>query len=191
MLNVLSSSVIADESSLNNGRHSEFETADEFTSRKRSDMSRAGREPAEDVKRRFVAACQEVGLDIQNANMIRDRDDGSRLILVGAIPPGWAHGTPLLTLMTNVSSSGDWTRTVDVRCVATDEDPATAQAPWMRGRGEVPLGELIEQLRETLAEREQVMAAVKAGQRGPFEFQRSIWKVVDLFADMDFFTDSD
>ena len=154
-------------------------------------MSRAGREPAEDVKRRFVAACQEVGLEIQSANMIRDRDDGSRLILVGAIPPGWAHGTPLLTLMTNVSSSGDWTRTVDVRCVATDEDPATAQAPWMRGRGEVPLGELIEQLRETLAEREQVLAAVTAGQRGPFEFQRSIWKVVDLFADMDFFTESD
>lgn len=154
-------------------------------------MSRAGREPAEDVKRRFVAACQEVGLDIQNANMIRNRDDGSRLILVGAIPPEWAHGTPLLTLMTSVSSSGDWTEAVDVRCVATDEDPATAQAPWMRGRSAVPLGELIEQLRETLAEREQVMAAVKAGRRGPFEFQQSVWKVVDLFADMDFFAESD
>ncbi len=32
-------------------------------------MSRAGREPAEDVKRRFVAACQEVGLVVENANM--------------------------------------------------------------------------------------------------------------------------
>ncbi|MBC8874712.1 MAG: hypothetical protein H8E44_35190 [Planctomycetes bacterium] len=154
-------------------------------------MSRAGREPAEDVKRRFVTACQEVGLDIQSANMIRNRDDGSRLILVGAVPSGWAHDTPMLSLMTNVSSSGDWTRTVDVRCVATDEDPATAQAPWMQGRGEVPLGELIEQLRETLAEREQVMAAIKAGQRGPFEFQRSVWKIVDLFSDMDFCTESD
>lgn len=154
-------------------------------------MSRAGREPAEDVKRRFVAACQEAGLDIQNANMIRDRDDGSRLILVGAIPPGWAHGTPMLTLMTSVSSSGDWTKTVDVRCVATDEDPATAQAPWMKGRGEVPLGELIEQLRETLAEREQVLTAVEAGQRGPFEFQTSVWKAVDLLGDMEFFAESD
>lgn len=154
-------------------------------------MSRAGREPAEDVKRRFVTACQEVGLDIQSANMIRNRDDGSRLILVGAVPSEWAHDTPMLSLMTNVSSSGDWTRTVDVRCVATDEDPATAQAPWMQGRGEVPLGELIEQLRETLAEREQVMAAIKAGQRGPFEFQRSVWKIVDLFSDMDFCTESD
>jgi len=132
-----------------------------------------------------------VGLDIQSANMIRNRDDGSRLILVGAVPSGWAHDTPMLSLMGTVLSGGDWTRTVDVRCVATDEDPATAQAPWMQGRGEVPLGELIEQLRETLAEREQVMAAVKAGQRGSFEFQRSVWKVVDLFADMDFFAESD
>jgi hypothetical protein len=154
-------------------------------------MSRAGREPAEDVKRRFVAACQEVGLDIQSANMIRDQDDGSRLILVGAIPSGWVDDTPMLTLMTSVSSSGDWTRTVDVRCVATDKNPATAQAPWMQGRGAVPLEELIEQLRETLAEREQVLAAVKAGKCGPFEFQRSVWKVVDLFGDMDHFAGSD
>jgi hypothetical protein len=61
----------------------------------------------------------------------------------------------------------------------------------MQGRGEVPLGELIEQLRETLAERAQVLAAVKAGQRGPFEFQRSVWKVVDLFSDMDPIAGSD
>jgi hypothetical protein len=132
-----------------------------------------------------------VGLNIQSANMIRDRDDGSRLILVGATPPGWTADTPMLTLMTSVSSSGDWTRTVDVRCVAAEEDPATAQAPWMQGRGEVPLGELIEQLRETLAEREQVLAAVKAGNRGPFEFQRSVWKVVDLFGDIDQFAGFD
>ena len=142
-------------------------------------MSRAGREPAEDVKRRLVAACEEVGLNIQTANMIRDRDDGSRLILVGAIPAEWKHDTPMLSLMTQVSAGGDWAGTVDVRCVAADEEPPPGWAPWMQGRGAVLLGELIEQLRETLAERQQVLAALRTGRRGPFEFERTIWKVVD------------
>jgi hypothetical protein len=148
-------------------------------------MTRAGREPAEDVKRRFVTACQEVGLGIQNANMIRDRDDGSRVILVGAIPDGWTLATPMLTLMATVAADGDWSHEVDVRCVATDDDTHPGNAPWMQGRGAVPLGDLIEQLRETLAERKQVMAAVKQGTPGPYEFGRSVWKTVDLLGDLD------
>jgi hypothetical protein len=148
-------------------------------------MRRAGREPAEDVKRRLVAACQEVGLAIQSANMIRQPHDGSRVILVGAIPDGWPSDTPMLSLTAEVAERGDWTRTVDVRCVATDDDTHPGNSPWMQGRGEVPLGELIEQLRETLAEREQVMAVVKQGNRGPFAFERSVWKIVDLLAGLD------
>ena len=119
-----------------------------------------------------------------------DPDDGSRSIIVGAVPAGWVHDTPLLSLMTRISSGGDWAGTVDVRCAAADDDPPPAWAPWMQGRSAVPLGDLVEQLRETLAEREQVLAAVKAGRRGPFEFQRSVWKVVDLVSDLDFFTES-
>ena len=129
-----------------------------------------------------MAACEEVGLNIQTANMLRDRDDGSRLILVGAIPAGWKHHTPMLSLMTQVSASGDWVGTVDVRCVAADEEPPPAWAPWMQGRDVVLLGKLSEQLRETLAERQQVLAAIRTGRRGPFESERSVWKVVDLFA---------
>jgi hypothetical protein len=153
-------------------------------SRKGKTMTRAGREPAEDVKRRLVAACQEVGLAIQHANMIRDPDDGSRAILVGAVPDGWSLDTPMLSLTATVNADGDWTRTVDVRCVATDDDTHPGNAPWMKGRSAVPLAELIEQLRETLAEREQVMAAVKDGIRGPYEFERSVWKTVDLLGDL-------
>lgn len=145
-------------------------------------MRRAGREPAEDVKRRLVAACQEVGLAIQSANMVRQPHDGSRAILVGAIPDGWTFDTPMLALTAEVSARGDWTRTVDVRCVATDDDTHPGNSPWMQGRGEVPLGELIEQLRETLAERDQVLSAVKQGNLGPFVFERSVWKIVDLLA---------
>ncbi|MCH5374113.1 MAG: hypothetical protein JJ992_09060 [Planctomycetes bacterium] len=148
-------------------------------------MTRAGREPAEDVKRRLVAVCQEVGLTIQNANMIRQPMDGSRLILVGAIPEGWSFDTPMLSLMASVSASGDWTRKADVRCVAADGECDPGHAPWMQGRNAVALGELIEQLRETLSERDQVLAAVKAGIAGPYEFKQTVWTVVDLMADFD------
>jgi len=154
-------------------------------------MTRAGREPAEDVKRRLVTACQEAGLAIQSANMVRQPHDGSRVILVGAVPEGWPFDTPMLSLTAKVSARGDWTRTVDVRCVATDDDTHPGNSPWMQGRGEVPLGESIEQLRETLAERDQVLTAVKQGDRGPFVFERSVWKIVDLLAGLDRFGDTE
>ena len=91
----------------------------------------------------------------------------------------------MLSLMARVSARGDWAGTVDVRCVAADDDPPPGWAPWMQGRGAVPLSELIEQLRETLEERQQVMAAIRTGRRGPFEFERSVWKVVDFLAGAD------
>ena len=51
----------------------------------------------------------------------------------------------------------------------------------MKGRNEVAFGELIEELQETLKEREMVVAAVKSGVPGPYKFGRSVWKQVDLF----------
>lgn len=97
-------------------------------------MSRAGRERAEDVKRRLVAACEEVGLNIQTANMIRDQDGRARLILVGAIPAGWNRDTPLLPKL----PLGELDR---LRSVALDdglfrrEIDATAGSGWLdRGK---------------------------------------------------------
>ena len=80
------------------------------------------------------------------------------MILVGAIPAEWKQDTPMLFLMTQVSARGDWAGTVDVCCVAADKEPPPGCAPWMQGRGAVMLRKLIEQLRETLAERQQVLA---------------------------------
>jgi hypothetical protein len=39
-------------------------------------MTRAGREPVEDVKRRLVAACQEVGLVVKTATMHLSKEFG-------------------------------------------------------------------------------------------------------------------
>ena len=38
---------------------------------------------------------------------------------------------------------------------------------------------MIEQLQETLKEREMVIAAVKSGVAGPYKFERSVWEQVD------------
>ena len=47
-------------------------------------MTRAGREPAEDVKRSLVAACQEVGLMATTATMRLLSSGGTRMIYVVA-----------------------------------------------------------------------------------------------------------
>jgi hypothetical protein len=142
-------------------------------------MSRAGREPAEDVKRRLKAACEEVGLNVPSARMHLLRDEAVRVIHVEANLPGWRYEVPTLSLMATVGQNGSWSRRVDVRCHATEDDPllSTFRSPVMQGRGAVPVEELVDQLRETLEERDQVIAAAKLGIPGPYRFARSEWKV--------------
>jgi hypothetical protein len=55
----------------------------------------------------------------------------------------------------------------------------------MKGRQEVPFQELIEQLRETLKEREQVVDMVRAGIAGPYVFKQTVWDTIDLLEGMD------
>jgi hypothetical protein len=87
---------------------------------------------------------------------------------------------PTLSILASVRQTGDWPEYVDIRCCGSDDDPATLSGPWMKGRHQVPFGELLEQLQETLKEREIVIAAVKSGVAGPFKFDRSVWEQVDL-----------
>ena len=49
---------------------------------------RAGREPAEDVKKRMVTACKEAGLTVQSAWMRLQKEYGYRLIRADAITLG-------------------------------------------------------------------------------------------------------
>ncbi len=144
-------------------------------------MTRAGREPAEDVKRRLVAACQEVGLTVTSARMHLSKEAGSRVVHVEGTVAGWMHEVPTLSALAIVKQTGDWPESVDIRCVGSDEDPAMLSGPWMKGRSAVQFGELIEQLQETLKEREMVIAAAKSGIAGPYKFERSVWEQVDLF----------
>jgi hypothetical protein len=149
-------------------------------------MTRAGKEPAEDLKRRLVAACQEVGLSLTRGRMHLGPDARSRAVLVGASPPAWRSASDLLSVSGIVSVKGDWPAWVTIRCGAADDDAGPAGGVWMKGREQTSLAALVEQLRQTLAEREQVVAAMKSELPGPYRFQQSVWAAVDLLAEAGF-----
>ena len=48
--------------------------------------------------------------------------------------------------------------------------------PTMRGRKDVSRDALVEQIQETLVEREQVLLNLQRGEQPPFEFEQAIWK---------------
>lgn len=150
-------------------------------------MTRAGREPAEDLKRRLAAACQEVGLKVASANMYLIQDGTCRAVFVGASPANWRHGTRMLSIMATIPVTGQWPDFVDIRCSATEDETPRMGCPWMRGRDHVPLSALVDELCATLDEREQVIAAQKLGLPGPYRFEGSVWQRVDPLDSLDLF----
>jgi hypothetical protein len=152
-----------------------------------AEMTRAGREPAEDLKRRFVAACEEVGLKVTNANMHLSPEATARVIHVAASVADWRHESPMLSIMATIPVTGQWPEYVEIRCCATDDDPVRGDCPWMKGRNQVPMGALVDELRSTRDEREQVIGAVKAGKPRPYRFEHTIWEPVDLLGALESF----
>jgi hypothetical protein len=141
-------------------------------------VSRAGREPAEDVKRRLVYICREAGLKVTTARMYLRREEGDRLILIGATRPTSQDERWLISIITVVSTNGDWSGELDIRCSISPEEllTQTRSSLVMRGRNAIPFEDLARQLRETLEEREQVMAALNLGVEGPYTFRRARWE---------------
>lgn len=148
-------------------------------------MSRAGREPAEDVKRRLIAACQEVGLVISSAHMHLMREHALRLINVGASIPNWPQETPMLTVMAQVGISGQWPETVDIRCTSSTDSEFSFNDCWMKGRHESPFQDLIDELTQTLKEREQVLALLREGVSSPYVFEHTVWDRFDPLKGLD------
>ena len=89
----------------------------------------------------------------------------------------------MLSVMAQIELSGAWPASVDIRCAATEEDPACLSSPWMKGRHAVPLPNLVEQLQETLAERRQIIERARCGDFGPYVFERAVWRRVHLLND--------
>jgi hypothetical protein len=141
-------------------------------------VSRAGREPAEDIKRRLVHIAREAGLKVTTARMYLRADQGDRLVLIGATREGSRDERWIVSIITVVSICGEWSGEVDIRCSIAPEDLLTQarNSLVMRGRGAVPFEDLARQLRDTLEEREQVMAALNLGVEGPYTFRRASWE---------------
>ena len=139
-------------------------------------MNRAGREPAEDVKRRIVAACEQAGLTVLSARMYLRHDQNDRVIVVQAGIKERPYEQCSISILTIVTIAGDWSGKLDIRCAADSKgDSNVWDMPMMRGRGAVPLEELVEALRRTVEEQEQVIAALKMGVDGPYSFADTRW----------------
>lgn len=139
-------------------------------------MTRAGREPAEDVKRKLIAACRELGLDRVSARMTLMPAMNLRLVYVDAAPADWPSETPLVGLIASVATNGDCTGVRIIPASADDTSTAGLSGPFMKGRDRVPFVDVVEEVRATLAERQEVVAAVRSGRRGPFRFDYSVWE---------------
>lgn len=142
-------------------------------------VSRAGREPAEDVKKRVVAACQEAGLNVWSARMRVRHQQHDRLIQIDAATSEGRFRRSVIGIVTAVDSDGSWSGRVKISCAAA-EDGASAsdwKVPVMRGRDAVPLRELVEQLVRTVEERKRGAAAHKAGIAGPYTFEQTHWQI--------------
>jgi hypothetical protein len=129
----------------------------------------------------LVAACREVGLHVESASA-RLVDGDSRVVYVTASPERWAHELSLISLIAIIDTNGQWSETVDIQSAPATEERESLNPPYsvcgiyMSGRKRVPIGDVANEILETISEREQVIAAVKCGVSEPFEFEKAIWK---------------
>jgi len=137
-------------------------------------VNRAGREPAEDLKRTISTAFEEVGLKVYTASMTLSTERGYCLINVDGADPNWPHSMPYLAVMAFIGMDGGWSEAVEFRCSAA-EDEYGLHGAFLMDRRRVPLHDLIEELRDTLHEREVVLAGLKAGIKPPFKFANATW----------------
>lgn len=122
---------------------------------------RAGREPAEDVKRRIVAAGAAAGFEKDTARMFL-RDD-HRLVYVRLRRRPRGSAEVMAWVGTNGSLCGHTRITAGVRDMG------------MRGRDEVPLDRLGEEMKSVMEEMAKVEEAVDSGVCSVLRFGDASW----------------
>lgn len=139
-------------------------------------MTRAGREPAEDLKRRLKEACKEAGMKVDMAMFRLIEDRAARWVLLTASPLKWNRDWPALEIQTVMSTAGI-VGDIRVLCQATNDEPISAMltAPTLRGC-RTSLDGLPATLKEIWAERNAVIRMMAEGQKPPFMI-RWLWAV--------------
>lgn len=140
-------------------------------------MIRAGKEPAEDVRRAFVRAIELAGLKVDRVRMFTGQSVAGRFIMGTAKPESWTHESPALGLQTFVDFTGEIGK-VEIRCIATDADPLmnVFAAPTLR-HCSCELESLPETIQAVWAERRLVIDWVQQGERDSRFVGRWVWEV--------------
>jgi hypothetical protein len=143
---------------------------------------RAGKEPAEDLKRRMTEACDAVGWVVGHASVRLLPDRSARAILVEAGPPDWTFDLKPLELLAVMDLGGNVVRGVRILCSADPGEPlkGTYTAARVSGREEVNAADIAAAVGATVEERATVLALLAQGRRPPFEFTNSRWAVPDF-----------
>lgn len=143
-------------------------------------MSPAGRRKAADIKRRIIQACEKAGLTVQGAKYYHRREHADRLVQVAAVSPGCCGGS-VIDICTTVGLNGDFSGCVGISCLVSEdragENPFSQPVFIMQGREFTPLRGLAGELRKTVEEREQVVAAIRMGVEGPYRFKQTLWQM--------------
>jgi len=137
---------------------------------RRRPQNRAGREPAEDVKRRIVEAGRAAGFEKETARMLLG--DEGRVIYVRLLrrPCGSAE------VFGFVRTDGSFCGRVRVAATLRDEDERMVfHAVNMHGRESVPLERLGDEMRAVMREMSEVAAAREAGDNSPRTFGGVVW----------------
>jgi len=142
-------------------------------------MTKAGREPTEDVKRAFRRAIEFVGLEVWKVRMIKTDEHGGRWVVGWAKPEWWKHDSPAVEIQTFVKFSGK-VETVEIRCMACDDDPVAhaLDAPHVQDCC-CGLAELPQVLKEVWAARGSIVQRWKDGECPPIYDGRWTWEQAD------------
>lgn len=142
-------------------------------------MTRAGKEPAEDVKRAIRRAIELAGLEVCEMRMFKLRDRKGRAIRGAASPAGWPHDLPAVGLLVVVGFDGV-VGEIDIRCAATDGCPLSEMltAPHLQ-QCHCRLAELTTTLKEVWVARRQVIERLEAGEVAPIFAGRWNWAIVE------------
>ena len=142
-------------------------------------MTRAGKEPAEDVKRAFRRAIELTGLKVHWVKMFKTEGSSGRIIMGSANPDDWPHKCPAIEMNTMVDFNGEVGR-VDIRCAATDEDHLVVGFSARTVRNcSCELHDLPATLKAVWAERQAIVDLVKQGKLTAAFVGRWTWEAPD------------
>ena len=143
-------------------------------------MTRAGKEPAEDVKRAIRRAIELAGLEVREVHMFKSSVQEGRIVVGAASPTGWPHEAPAIGLLAVVGFDGS-VGEIEIRCAATDGDPLMEmfRAPLIQ-QCNCRLVDLPTTLKEVWAARREVIDRIEAGEAVPIFDGKWNWTIALL-----------